>query len=79
MSGAAAAVAAVIGGAIGSFAATIAVVVGLYSLLWIFVFGDDPWPDWVMTAVDLAVPILGLFFWGLFGLAIWRGLRPKSA
>lgn len=74
----AAAAAAVIGGAMGSIAATVAVVVGLYSVLWIFVFGDDPWPEWARTALDLAIPVLGILLWIVLALLIWNRLRPRT-
>ena len=44
-------------------------------LLWIFVFGDDPWPGWPMTALNVLIPIVGLFLWAMFGWQIWLRLR----
>ena len=47
----------------------------LGGFLWIFVFGDDPWPGWTMTTLNILIPILGLFLWAVFGWQIWLRLR----
>ena len=47
----------------------------LGGFLWIFVFGDDPWPGWAMTMLNILIPILGLFLWAVFGWQIWLRLR----
>lgn len=44
-------------------------------LLWIFVFGDDPWPGWAMTALNVLIPIVGLLLWAIFGWQIWLRLK----
>ena len=70
---------AILGGAIAAAAVTITVVVGAYSLLWLFVFGDSEWPAWVRPGLDLSIPVLGLLLWALFAHWIWRALRPQPA
>jgi len=47
----------------------------LAGFLWIFVFGDDPWPGWAMTTLNILIPIVGLFLWALFGWQIWLRLK----
>ena len=47
----------------------------LGGFLWIFVFGDDPWPGWAMTMLNILIPILGLLLWAVFGWQIWLRLR----
>jgi hypothetical protein len=50
-------------------------------VLWIFVFGDDPWPAWVEPAAGIAIPVFGLLLWAGIAVVIWRrlvGLRPKG-
>jgi uncharacterized BrkB/YihY/UPF0761 family membrane protein len=65
---------AIIGGAALAFAAVLVGVGALAGLLWIYVFGDNPWPGWVDAALNLAIPIIGLALWACFGWFIWRRL-----
>ena len=69
---------AIAGGAIVAAAATVATVVGLYGLLWIFLFGDSEWPEWVRPALDLSIPAVGLLLWGLFASCIWMSLSRRA-
>lgn len=46
----------------------------LYGVLWIFVFGDDPWPTWVRSGLDIAVYAVGFLLWAIFGWLIWKRL-----
>ena len=48
---------------------------GLVGSLWLFVFGDDVWPGWVMTTLNILIPIVGLFLWAVFGWQIWLRLK----
>jgi hypothetical protein len=66
---------AIIGGAIGAFVVVIAVGGGLLGFLWLFVFGDDPWPGWAETVLNLAIPIAGLLLWAIISWKIWLQLR----
>lgn len=66
---------AVIGGAAAALATLMVVGGGFLGILWLFVFGDDPWPDWAELALNIALPIVGLCFWGAFGWQIWLRLR----
>jgi hypothetical protein len=71
---------AIIGGAIAALAAIIAVGGGLVGFLWLFVFGDNPWPLWAETVLNLAIPIAGLALWAMIGLLIWSRLTgPRQA
>ncbi len=45
-------------------------------LLWIFVFGDDPWPGWAMTALNILIPVAGMFLWAVFFWQILLRLKP---
>ncbi|MEO8547977.1 MAG: hypothetical protein ABI422_06375 [Sphingomicrobium sp.] len=69
---------AIVGGAIGAFAIVIAVGGGLLGLLWLFVFGDNPWPTWAETFLNLAIPIAGLLLWAIIGWRIWSQLRSRN-
>ena len=65
---------AVIGGAAGALAILMGFTAVLMGTLWIFVFGDDPWPSWVEPVLNVAIPIAGLFLWLRVGWLIWRRL-----
>ena len=69
---------AIFGGAVGALAAVVAVGGGLLAFLWLYVFGDDPWPGWAMNALNLAIPIAGLLLWAMFGWFIWMRLRGRT-
>ena len=71
----AAALLAVIGGGAVALGVLMLGTGALAGLLWIFVFGDDPWPGWAMTTLNVLVPIVGLFLWAMFGWQIWLRLR----
>jgi hypothetical protein len=71
----AAALLAIIGGAAVALGVLMLGTGALAGLLWIFIFGDDRWPGWAMTALNILVPIVGLFLWAMFGWQIWLRLR----
>ena len=66
---------AVIGGAAVALGLSMLGAAALFGLLWIFVFGDDPWPGWVEPSLNVAIPIAGLALWALFSWAIWNRLK----
>ena len=66
---------AIVGGAIGAFAVAIGAGGALLGFLWLFVFGDDPWPPWAETVLNLAIPIAGLLLWPIIGWKIGLQLR----
>jgi hypothetical protein len=72
---------ALIGGAAGALGIMMGFTAALMGFLWIFVFGDDPWPSWVEPALDVALPVLGLILWAYFTRLIWRrvaALHPED-
>lgn len=71
----AAALLAIIGGAAVALGALMIGTGAVAGLLWIFVFGDDPWPGWAMTTLNFLIPVVGLFLWALFGWQIWLRLK----
>lgn len=73
-----AALLAIIGGAAVALGVTMLGTGALGGLLWIFVFGDDPWPGWAMTTLNVLIPIVGLFLWAVFGWQIWLRLKPLT-
>ena len=78
MSRIAAALLAIIGGAAVALGVLMLGTGALAGLLWIFVFGDDPWPGWAMTALNIFIPIVGLFLWAVFGWQIWLRLKKLA-
>ena len=75
MNRAAAVLLALIGGAAAGLVGLMVIGGGFLGFLWLFVFGDDPWPHWAEAALNFAIPILGLFLWAMFGWQIWLRLR----
>jgi len=71
----AAALLAIVGGAAMALGVTMLGTGMLGGFLWIFVFGDDPWPAWAMSTLNILIPIVGLFLWAVFGWQIWLRLR----
>jgi len=41
------------------------------------VFGDDPWPEWVMAVLNLLIPLAGLFLWAMASRQIWQRIKRK--
>jgi hypothetical protein len=73
---------AIAGGGIAAFAIVVAAGGALLGFLWLFVFGDDPWPVWADNFLNLAIPLAGLLLWAVFGWIIYlrlRGTDPPAA
>ena len=70
---------AIAGGALAALGVVIVAGGGLLGLLWLYVFGDDPWPSWAEHALNLAIPLAGLLLWAVFGWTIWRRLTSPPA
>ena len=66
---------AVIGGAAAALFALMIVGGAFLGILWLFVFGDDPWPGWADAALNFVIPLVGLFLFALFGWQIWLRLE----
>ncbi len=56
------------GGLLAGFAMACGVAVVGMGVLWLFVFGDDPWPGWVEPTMNIVVVVVGL---GTTLLTIW--------
>ena len=69
---------AVVGGAAGAWAAILGITGALFGFLWIFVFGDDPWPAWVDPVAAILLIVLGLGLWAAMASAIWSKLKPRA-
>ena len=69
---------AIVGGAIAGYAVLIAVGGAVAGFLWLYVFGDDPWPAWSDYLLGAAIVGGGLAAWTYCGRAIWRHLRART-
>ncbi|MGE5064373.1 MAG: hypothetical protein ACM3IG_09925 [Myxococcales bacterium] len=72
---------ALVGGAAGALGIMMGFGAALMGFLWIYVFGDNPWPPWVEPALDIALPVLGLALWAYLAWLIWRrvaALHPED-
>ena len=74
-----ASVLAVIAGALAAFTAAMAFVAVATGVLWIFVFGDDPWPDWVDTALGVALFAVGVSAGAAVAWLTWKRLTARRA
>ena len=72
---------AVVGGGIAAYTVILLIAGGLLGVGWLWVFGDDPWPDWAMTGLNRLIPVGGMVLWALFAGFIWlklRSHRPRA-
>ena len=69
---------AVVGGAVGAYFAALFLGGALIGVMWLYVFGDDPWPSGWETALGIVVLVAGFGLWARFARLIWRRLRSAS-
>lgn len=69
---------AIAGGAVLGYFLFLLVAGGVLGFLWLYVFGDDPWPEWSDYAVGTAIVLGALVSWFICGRLIWRHLRPRT-
>ncbi len=69
---------AIIGGAFLGYVLLLVVAGGVLGVLWLYVFGDDPWPAWTDYVLGGAIIVGGLFSWTFCSLFIWRALKPPN-
>lgn len=70
---------AVIGGALLGYALLLVVAGGVIGFLWLYVFGDDPWPAWSDYVLGGAIVFGGLVSWMICSRIIWRALKSRMA
>jgi hypothetical protein len=66
----------VIGGAACALVLMMVGIAASAGILWLFIFGDDPWPAWVEPALNLVAVIAGLLLWTIAARLIWLQLKP---
>ena len=64
-------------GAVIAAPVAIGVGAGLAGMLWIFVFGDNPWPTWVDPAFMTLLTIFALAIWAGLARVIWLQLGAR--
>jgi hypothetical protein len=69
---------AILGGAIAGYAMLLAVGGAIFGFLWIYVFGDDPWPKWSDYVLGAAIVLGGLIAWVYFSWKLWLYLRARA-
>ncbi len=64
---------AIAGGAVAAYVAVLAIGGALVGMLWIYVFGDDPWPNgWeVVVGALLGVVAVGVFVFAARRIWLW--------
>jgi hypothetical protein len=67
----------IIGGAILGYALFLLVAGAVLGFLWLYVFGDDPWPKWSETVLGAAIIVGGCACWAYCALKIWRNLQSR--
>jgi len=67
---------AIIGGAVLGYALLLVVAGGILGVLWLYVFGDDPWPAWTDYVLGGAIIVGGLISWVFCSWMLWRALKP---
>ncbi len=67
---------AIVGGAIVAYVAVLITAGGIVGFLWIFVFGDDPWPEGWEIVVTVLIGLIGFAVWFVAARHIWNRFRP---
>ena len=66
---------AIAGGAIAAYTTVLLIGGAVLGVLWLWVFGDDLWPQWAMTGLELIITVGGLVLWAIFAWIIWVQLK----
>ena len=67
----------ILGGAILGYVFFLLIAGAVLGFLWIYVFGDDPWPAWSEPVLGGAIIVGGFACWASFSLRIWRGFQDR--
>lgn len=68
---------AIVGGAIAAWVTVLVATGGIVGLLWIFVFGDDSWPEGWEIVVTIIVGLIGFATWFTVARQIWNRFSPN--
>ena len=67
----------IIGGAIIAYFLVLAIGGAVLGFLWLYVFGDDPWPAWSNYVIGTAIVIGGFVAWFASARMIWDKLKTR--
>ena len=67
----------ILGGAIIAYCLLLAVGGAVLGFLWLYVFGDDPWPAWSNYVLGTAIVLGGLFAWLAGARMIWEHIQRR--
>ena len=67
----------ILGGAIIAYCLLIAVGGVVLGIMWLYVFGDDPWPAWSDYVIGSAIVIGGAVAWLASARMIWDKLKAS--
>jgi hypothetical protein len=67
----------IIGGAVIAYAMLLAIGGAVLGILWLYVFGDDPWPEWSNYVLGTAIVVGGIAAWIFGARTIWTQLRRR--
>ena len=68
---------AVVGGASVAYVTVLIAAGAIVGLLWIFVFGDDSWPEGWEIVVTVILGLIGFAVWFAAAKKIWLRFRTK--
>lgn len=69
---------AIVGGGIAAIAFMFGATAALVGILWLYVFGDDPWPAWIDPVLNAIIFGGGFLLWAFFAWAIWRQMIKRA-
>jgi hypothetical protein len=69
---------AIIGGAVLGYFLFLIAAGAVLGFLWLYVFGDDPWPEWSNYVLGGAIVAGAIASWFFCARLIWRHLRPRT-
>ena len=67
----------IIGGAIIAYCLLLAIGGAVLGFLWLYVFGDDPWPAWSDYVLGSAIVFGGFIAWYFSARKIWDRLNAR--
>jgi hypothetical protein len=70
---------AIVGGAALGYALLLVVAGGILGILWLYVFGDDPWPAWTDYVLGGAIVLGGLISWAFCSRMLWHALKRSGS
>ena len=70
---------AILCGSVAAFVAAMAFVGTVYGFLWIYVYGDNPWPDWVEPAMSVLLLAVASGTGATVAYVIWKRLIAPRA